>query len=86
VAEVILAPPEEALSMTIADLLMSQRRWGYTRCRKFLQEVQITETRTVEQMTERQRRAVAHLLGLGATGAPRHGDDFAVHGLTPLPA
>ena len=23
--------------MTVSDLLMSQRRWGSTRCRKFLQ-------------------------------------------------
>lgn len=63
VAEVILDPPEEALSMTIADLLMSQRRWGYQRCRKFLQELQISETREIDKMTERQRRAVAQLLG-----------------------
>lgn len=85
VAAVIMAPPEEALSMTIADLLMSQRRWGYTRCRKFLQELQITETRTVEQMTERQRRAVAQLLGAAAP-APRTVAVFAAEELTPVPA
>jgi hypothetical protein len=62
VAAVMLDPPPEAQSMTIADLLMSQRRWGYTRCRKFLQELQISETRTVEKMTQRQRNAVAQLL------------------------
>ena len=36
VAEVILDCPWEAESMAVADLLMSQRRWGQTRCRKFL--------------------------------------------------
>jgi hypothetical protein len=36
VAEVILDCPWEADSMAVADLLMSQRRWGQTRCRKFL--------------------------------------------------
>ena len=35
-AEVILEPPDEALSWAIGELLMSQRRWGTTRCRKFL--------------------------------------------------
>ncbi len=34
--EVILASPWEASSWTVGDLLMSQRRWGSTRCRKFL--------------------------------------------------
>ena len=36
VAEVVLECPWEAESMTVADLLMSQRRWGTSRCRKFL--------------------------------------------------
>src|SRR5689334_14529137 len=36
VADVILACPWEAHSMAVADLLMSQRRWGQTRCRRFL--------------------------------------------------
>jgi hypothetical protein len=32
-SEVILECPWEAESMAVADLLMSQRRWGQTRCR-----------------------------------------------------
>ena len=36
VADVVLDCPWEAESMTIADLLMSQHRWGRTRCRRFL--------------------------------------------------
>jgi hypothetical protein len=35
-AEVILNCPDAARSWPIEDLLMSQRRWGSTRCRKFL--------------------------------------------------
>jgi hypothetical protein len=62
VAEVILTSPWEAESMAVADLLMSQRRWGYTRCRKFLQGVPMSETKTVGSMTDRQRRAVAQML------------------------
>ena len=34
VAAVVLNCPWEAESMAVADLLMSQRRWGQTRCRK----------------------------------------------------
>lgn len=65
VAEVVLACPWEAESMTIADLLMSQRRWGATRCRRFLATIPMSETKTIGSMTERQRRALADLLGHG---------------------
>ena len=61
-AEVVLASPWEAESMTISDLLRSQRRWGTTRCRKFLQCIPMSENKTIGSMTERQRMAVAQLL------------------------
>ena len=61
-AEVILTSPWEAESMTVSDLLTSQRRWGHTRCRKFLQCIPMSETKTIGSMTDRQRRALAALL------------------------
>ena len=67
VANVVLDSPWEAESMTISDLLMSQRRWGNTRCRKLLQTIPMSENKTVGSMTERQRRALASLLAPGAT-------------------
>jgi len=63
VADVILECPWEADSMAVADLLMSQRRWGQTRCRKFLSQIPMSEKKTVGSMTERQRRTLAALLG-----------------------
>ena len=64
VAEIITGCPWEAESMAIADLLLSQHRWGRTRCRRFLAAIPLTETKTVGALTERQRRAlVAHLNG-----------------------
>lgn len=62
VAEVVLECPWEAGSMTISDLLMSQHRWGRTRCRRFLQSIPMSETKTIGTMTERQRRELAGLL------------------------
>jgi hypothetical protein len=62
VAEVVLECPWEAESMTISDLLMSQHRWGRTRCRRFLQAIPMSETKTIGTMTERQRRELAGLL------------------------
>jgi hypothetical protein len=62
VAEVILDCPWEAESMAVADLLMSQRRWGQTRCRKFLSQVPMSEKKTVGSMTERQRNTLAAML------------------------
>ena len=58
-ADVVLESPWEARSMTIADLLTSQCRWGSTRCRRFLQSVPMSEQKTIGSMTERQREALA---------------------------
>jgi hypothetical protein len=63
VADVILHCPWEATSMAVGDLLMSQRRWGQTRCRKFLAQVPMSETKQVGSMTERQRQTLAMMLG-----------------------
>ena len=67
--EVFLECPWEAASMSVADVLMSQRRWGGTRCRKFLFGLHISETRTVGGLTQRQRAALADRLagGVGAS-------------------
>ncbi len=58
-AEVILECPWEAHSMMVADLLTSQRRWGESRCRKLLVQLQMPETKTVGSLTDRQRRTLA---------------------------
>ena len=63
VADVVLDCPWEAESMAIADLLMSQHRWGRTRCRRFLSALPMSETKTIGSMTERQRRELAAVLG-----------------------
>jgi hypothetical protein len=62
VAEVVLDCPWQAESMTISDLLMSQHRWGRTRCRRFLSSISMSETKTIGTMTDRQRRELAGLL------------------------
>jgi hypothetical protein len=73
VSEVIVQCPWEAASMAVGDLLMSQRRWGHTRCRKFLAQVPMSEQKTIGSMTDRQRRTLAAMLSAGgpsATPAP----------------
>lgn len=60
--DVILESPWEARSWAVGDLLLSQRRWGSTRCRKFLFRLQIAETKPVGTLTERQRRMLAEQL------------------------
>ena len=62
VGEVIITCPWEAHSMAVADLLMSQRRWGQTRCRRFLAQIPMSEKKTVGSMTDRQRRTLALML------------------------
>jgi len=69
-ADVLLACTWEVESMTVADLLASQRRWGATRCRKLLLALQISETRHVGALTERQRVQLAERLRSGACREP----------------
>lgn len=81
-AEVVLDCPWEAASMAIGDLLMSQRRWGQTRCRKLLSQAQMSERKTIGSMTDRQRRTLADLLSSARrearTPATLSSDAFAV--------
>jgi len=77
VADVIMDCPWEAESMAVGDLLMSQRRWGQTRCRKFLVQIPITEMKTIGSMTRRQRVALSELLR-AATRASELGDSVEI--------
>src|SRR5438552_15235539 len=62
VAEVIVYCPWEANGMAVADLLISQRRWGETRCHKLLAQLPVSEKKTLGSMTDRQRRVLAAML------------------------
>ena len=55
VAEVIRDCPWETESMTLAELLTSQRRWGRTRARKFLLALALSENKRLGTLTPRQR-------------------------------
>lgn len=58
-AEVILGPPEEAMSWSVCELLRSQRRWGNQRCVKFLKRHEIPERKELGKLTARQRTLLA---------------------------
>lgn len=73
-AEVILSSPWEAASMSVGDLLTSQRRWGHARCRKFLQCIPMSENKTVGSMTQRQRNALAQQLAAGPVRDSAHAE------------
>jgi hypothetical protein len=63
--EIILDRPSEARNMTVADLLMSQSRWGVTRSRKMLALLAVSETKSLGSMTDRQCLLLAALLASG---------------------
>jgi hypothetical protein len=68
-ADIVVSCPWQAHSMAISDLLMSQKRWGRTRCRRLLVSLGVPENKQVGTLTERQRLALAAVLT--AKGAPR---------------
>jgi hypothetical protein len=58
-SQVVEDCPWETESMTIAELLTSQRRWGRTRARKFLMPLSLNENKQLGTLTSRQRRLLA---------------------------
>lgn len=61
-AEVLREAPWEVETMTVGELLRSQRRWGRARCRKFLVSLSLSENRAIGRLTLRQRALVATAL------------------------
>ena len=70
-AEVILGPPPEIETMPVGELLMSQRRWGHVRCRRFLSALSVAESKTVGSMTQRQRGILVAMLRSPTAGPPK---------------
>ncbi len=62
VTEVVLDSPWEAESMSLTELLCSQRRWGRARSRKLLSSIALSEGKRVGTLTERQRRILVGAL------------------------
>ena len=58
VSEIVGDPPSHAASMSIADLLMSQKWWGRTRARRLLLSSGVGEETEIGDLTERQRAAM----------------------------
>ena len=61
-AEVVSTSPQEVQSMSISELLMSQRRWGHARCRRVLLSLGVPENKRIGTLTDRQRLALRRLL------------------------
>jgi len=61
-ATVIRDCPWETESMTLAELLTSQRRWGRTRARKFLLALAMSENKRLGTLTDRQRLLLSNEL------------------------
>ena len=62
ITEVIMESPWEVESMSLGELLCSQRRWGRARSRKLLSSTSLSEGKRVGTLTERQRRILVAAL------------------------
>jgi hypothetical protein len=62
VIDVIVESPWEADSMSLSELLCSQRRWGRARSRKLLASAGLKETKRLGTLTDRQRRLLVGAL------------------------
>ena len=70
-ADVVLTCPWQAHSMSVSDLLMSQKRWGRTRCRRLLVSLGVPENKQIGTLTERQRLALAAVLTAKVAAPPQ---------------
>jgi hypothetical protein len=72
VTDVVLKCPWEAESMSLLELLGSQRRWGRARSQKLLSSVSLKEMKRLGSLTERQRVLLVRALyaKTGAETAP----------------
>src|SRR6476646_5649620 len=69
-SDVVRECPWETESMTISELLTSQRRWGRTRARKFLLPLSLNENKQLGTLTLRQRQLLSG--ELAARGSSKH--------------
>src|SRR4051812_21705376 len=74
-AEVILTCPWQARTMSLTELLQSQRSWGRIRVRRLLLSLPVAENKQIGTLTERQRVAIA--AGLSHGRGARPGDSAA---------
>jgi hypothetical protein len=76
-ADIVRGCPWQVETMTVGELLRSQRRWGRARARKFLssltlqESLSLNENRELGRLTERQRNLLARALEAKARTAPR---------------
>jgi hypothetical protein len=61
--EAILRRSSDIDTMTVAELLRSQRGWGPKRAAKVLRAVVLSESKTIGSLTERQRTTLVQVLG-----------------------
>jgi hypothetical protein len=62
-SELLLSCPSEIETMSVFQLLRSQRRWGPARCTTVLRDVELSEGKTIGSLTERQRGLLVAALG-----------------------
>ncbi len=62
VTEVLAEIPWEARSMSLSELLCSQRRWGRARSRKLLASAGLSENKRIGTLTPRQQRILVSAL------------------------
>jgi hypothetical protein len=70
IIDAVIECPWEAESMTLSELLRSQRRWGRARARKLLTSVGLNEAKRLGTLTERQVGILVRALEAKRSGAP----------------
>jgi predicted DNA-binding protein (UPF0251 family) len=70
VIDTVIERPWEVESMTLSELLRSQRRWGRARARKLLTSIGLSEGKRLGTLTERQVGILVRALQAKSVGQP----------------
>ena len=63
IREVLREVPEEVASMKVFDLLAAQHRWGRQRVLRLMRDAELSESKRLGELTERQRRVLIRYVG-----------------------
>jgi hypothetical protein len=73
VTQVVIDSPWEAESMSLSELLCSQRRWGRARSRKLLSSAGLNEAKRLGTLTARQQKVLVGALEAKLAGGMGQG-------------
>ena len=63
VLDILLSPPEYAMTMKLYDLMLATPKYGRVKVNKILQQIRISPSKTIGGLSQRQRSEIVSMMG-----------------------